>query len=173
VATLPSLVAPGAQEHYQVGIELLRRGFPEDAFLRLSQAILADEKSPRVRSAYALSLALTRCEWGRAAELAEQAVEEEFYNPELHVTLGRIYLLSGKRGKAVDALRGALNVDPENRAALGELSRLERRRRPVIAFFGRDHPVNRALGRLRARLLGAPRRGPRSAVALAGRRPPR
>ncbi len=172
MATIPSLVAPNALEHYQVGVELLRRGFPEDAFGRLSQAILADSKSPCVQSAYALSLALARREWERAAQLAERAVEEEFYNPELHVNLGRIYLVGGKRGKAVQALRAALNVDPDNRAAHAELARLERRRRPVLSFFGRDHPLNRALGRLRASMVGSQRTAARPAAA-ASRRTPR
>ena len=48
-------------------------------------------------------------------------------------------------------LRG-LRLNPRHAGLIGEIRRLGLRRKPVVQFFSRSHPVNRILGRLRGRL---------------------
>jgi hypothetical protein len=56
-------------------------------------------------------------------------------------------LISGNKGKAIDAWRQGLRAGP-NRQIIDELKKLGLRKPAVIKNLKRNHPINRALGRL-------------------------
>jgi predicted Zn-dependent protease len=143
-----------AEEHHRRGVALLEGGHGHEAFEHLSRAYLSDPQNARYRSSYALALALVRGQFMGAVELARAAIRQEFYNPDLYLQLARIYLAFDFRAEAVRFLRRGLMVDPEHERIQRKLRELGVRRRPPLRFLPRNHPVNRLLGRLQARVLG-------------------
>ena len=73
-------------------------------------------------------------------------------DPMLFVNLGRVLLERGERMQARENLMKAYKMDNTNAPAALELSRMGVRKKPVIPFLGRDHPLNKYLGNLRHRL---------------------
>ncbi len=69
--------------------------------------------------------------------------------PILLVNLGRVLLEQGKREGARKAFKRAYEIDDTHAAAALELSRMGVRRKPVIPFLHRNHPLNIYLGKLR------------------------
>jgi len=107
-----------------------------------------DRANPRYRSFYGLGLALVERRFDRALELCRSAAKEEFFNPDLYHNLARVHLAFGFKAEALRYLRRGLMIDPGNSAMLAELQDLGMRRRPVLSFLPRRHPVNRLLGRV-------------------------
>ncbi len=86
--------------------------------------------------------------------LCQHGVKLEFYRGENYINLAGVHLLVGNRAGAVKAIFDGLQHDRRNR----ELQRMARkmgiRRRPIIPFLDRAHPINVWLGKVRHRLLG-------------------
>ena len=73
-------------------------------------------------------------------------------DPMLYVNLGRVLLERGDRMGARDNFMKAYRRDNTNAPAALELSRMGVRKKPVIPFLGRNHPLNKYFGKLRHRL---------------------
>ncbi len=73
-------------------------------------------------------------------------------DPMLYVNLGRVMLERGDRIGARENYMKAYRRDNTNAPAALELSRMGVRKKPLISFLGRDHPLNKCLGKLRHRL---------------------
>jgi tetratricopeptide (TPR) repeat protein len=73
-------------------------------------------------------------------------------DPMLYVNLGRVLLDRGDRMSARENFMKAYKRDNTNAPAALELSRMGVRKKPVFPFLGRDHPLNKYLGKLRHRL---------------------
>jgi tetratricopeptide (TPR) repeat protein len=136
-----------AEESYRRGRDLLERGEAQPALEHFRTAHQVDRANPRYRSFYGLGLALVERRFDRALELCRSAAKEEFFNPELYHNLARVHLAFGFKAEAIRYLRRGLMIDPGNAAMLAELNELGLRRRPVLSFLPRRHPVNRLLGR--------------------------
>ena len=93
-------------------------------------------------------LAAFESRYNDGAALCERGIEMEFYNPENHYNLARTYLLLGAKRKAFARIRAGLRVDPEYRPLIQLARELGIRRRPLIPFLDRRHPLNRWLGRI-------------------------
>jgi tetratricopeptide (TPR) repeat protein len=137
-----------AEESYRRGRDLLDRGETQAALEQFRTAHSVDPTHPRYRSFYGLALALVERRFDRALELCRSAAKEEFFNPELYHNLGRVHLAFGFKAEAIRYLRRGLMIDPGNAAMLEELRALGVRRRPVLSFLPRRHPMNRLLGRV-------------------------
>ena len=142
----------------RIGLALFAKGRYADAARRFHQAILADREAgvmrPRMRllSYYGLSQALSGRPSIEAVRLCERAAKEDGFDATLQLNLGKIYLLTGKRTKALSAFERGLRLDPYDARLQAMLARSDRRARPVVGGLGRDHPINRSLGRLRKKL---------------------
>ena len=143
-----------AEESYRRGRDHFERGEVEPALEHFRAAHQVDRANPRYRSFYGLGLALVERRFDRALELCRSAAKEEFFNPELYHNLARVHLAFGFKAEAIRYLRRGLMIDPGNGAMQKELRGLGVRRRPVLSFLPRRHPLNRLLGRFVA-LLGA------------------
>jgi predicted Zn-dependent protease len=84
--------------------------------------------------------------------LCELAVREASNDPEMYINLARIYAWNGQTGRAIDILRKGLKIAPQDAGLLREIDRLSPRARPSVFFLSRDNPLNKYLGRTRARL---------------------
>ncbi|MGH7288285.1 MAG: tetratricopeptide repeat protein [Myxococcota bacterium] len=136
-----------AEESYRRGRDHLERGETQSALDHFRTAHQVDRANPRYRSFYGLGLALVERRFDRALELCRSAAKEEFFNPELYHNLARVHLAFGFKAEAIRYLRRGLMIDPGNGAMQAELRGLGMRRRPVLSFLPRRHPVNRLLGR--------------------------
>ncbi len=99
-------------------------------------------------SYYGLCLAMSGNRLRQALELCEGAVEAEFYNPDLYLNLGRVYLRAGDRGRAFETMVRGLQLNPRHTGLIRQIRHLGVRRHPVVGFLSRRHPVNRFLGRV-------------------------
>jgi hypothetical protein len=64
-----------------------------------------------------------------------------------------VYELAGLREKALDKLDYALGLFGDDARLKQARSKVEKRRASLLPFFGREHFLNRELGRLRHRIL--------------------
>jgi len=85
--------------------------------------------------------------------MCRKAINMEPFEPIHFVNLGRVLLEQGRRKEAREAFTRAYALDNTNAPAALELSRMGIRRRPVLPFLPRNHPLNVRLGKLRHRLL--------------------
>ncbi len=133
------------------GLELARDGRYREA-LDIFEEDLCFTQHPTATSYYAISLANVEGNYDKAISLCLMAAEKEFYNPEIYLNLGRVFLLNGQKAVAVRAFRKGLKYDNCNMGLLVEMKRLGLRKRPVITFLPRQNLFNRCLGRLVARM---------------------
>lgn len=76
----------------------------------------------------------------------------EFYYPILYLNLGRTYLASGNKKYAVEAFQKGLIFDDDNKDLLQEIKKLGLRRKPIVRFLSRSHPINKYIGIMLHRL---------------------
>jgi tetratricopeptide (TPR) repeat protein len=123
---------------------------------------------PIVRSYLAYCMAKERGQFREAIRLCETAVAAEPQNAGHYLNLGRIYLLTKQKGKALATFRKGLSKDSATSGSateesaerqakqqaliLAELRNLGIRRRAPFSSLPREHPLNRNVGRLLARL---------------------
>jgi hypothetical protein len=69
------------------------------------------------------------------------------------MNLVEVYALAGRREKALDRLDYALGLFGDDARLKQARCKVEKRRSPLLPFFGREHFLNRELGRLRHRIL--------------------
>ncbi|MEO8274805.1 MAG: tetratricopeptide repeat protein [Thermoanaerobaculia bacterium] len=81
--------------------------------------------------------------------LCEHAVKAQFYHPDCHLNLARVQMLAKNRKAAVSAVAQGLALDPRNSSLRALQAEIGVRKKPVVGFLSRSHPVNRTLGKLR------------------------
>ena len=128
-----------------------------EAALELERRLGAKTPQARYLSYYGLSLARDAGQLREGAEMCRQAVALEFFNADLCWNYGRVLLLSDRRKEAYAAFVKGLSVQKNHQEILHELGRMGWRKRPLVGFLSRAHPINAALGRL---FRSAPRPAP-------------
>jgi tetratricopeptide (TPR) repeat protein len=103
----------------------------------------------RYLSYYGLSRAQSRGASPRTIQACETAARKDFFNPDLHLNLGRVFLLAGKTTQALAAFQRGLDVAPEHKGLLAERARVDRREPPPLPIVSRSNPLNKVLGKLR------------------------
>lgn len=147
-----------AENSFRKGLVALVEGDPATAATHFQSAILVERQHgvsrPQMRylSYYGLSMAQSRGGSAEALQACETAARRDFFNPDLLLNLGRVYLLAGKTTKALATFeRGAL-IAPGHKAMRAELDRVDRRQAPPLSIVPRNHPINRLLGKIRSAL---------------------
>lgn len=138
------------------GIELCRNGEWDEGFVHLSQAAESHDSQdlPSLFFAY-LGYCLARSgNRKKGLEVCRRAVSLDPYQAESFICLARCWIDDDKRREALDAIRRGLQIDPTNKPLKNLRRRLGRRRRPVLPFLQRNHPLNRTFGRVRHWILG-------------------
>ncbi len=85
-----------------------------------------------------------------AVTLCQGAVQRE-RTPETLFQLGRVHLIRGNRGEAVEAFEAGLAINPNYKPILEEYDHIGRRHPSVLPFLSRDNAINRGLGQLLAK----------------------
>ncbi len=99
-----------------------------------------------ILASYALALGHTHG-LKEGLELCLKAVGSDRRNPHIYWSLSQLYMLSGSRKKAIEALEVGLRVAPDHRGLLKLRDDLGVRRPPPIRFLSRDSLVNVKLGK--------------------------
>ncbi len=144
-----------AENCYREGLVALMEGRPDKATNYFEAAMLTERQHnvhrPQMRylSYFGLSRAMSRGADRDSIRACETAATEEFFNADLLLNLGKVYLLAGKVTKALNTFERGLNVDPNHKGLQAAIRRADRRRRPPLPFLQRDHLINYWLGRMR------------------------
>ncbi|HXV21214.1 MAG TPA: tetratricopeptide repeat protein [Desulfuromonadales bacterium] len=128
------------------GLAEIERGNTLMALVHFEDAARRDD-SPLVRSHLAYCLAKERRQMNKAATLCNEALQEEPGNTVHYLNLGRIYLLAGQKNRAIQTWRRGQKLGRNPQIAF-ELRKLGLRKPPVLKALGREHPVNRFLGKM-------------------------
>lgn len=138
---------------FREGIKLLKNEYPDKALVRLRRAFESDKHNAYYISFLGLAIARAQGKWNQASDLCERAVQLKPKEIQFHLNLGEVYALAGRREKALDKLDYALGVFGDDARLKRARSKLQKRRAPILPFFGREHFLNRELGRLRHSIL--------------------
>jgi tetratricopeptide (TPR) repeat protein len=144
-----------AENSFKRGLAALVDGDPAAAAAHFQAAILIEVqhgvKRPQMRylSYYGLSRAQASGATPQTIQACETAARRDFFNPDLFLNLGRIYLLAGKTTKALTVFQRGLELAPRHKALLAEYRKIDRREPPPLAIVARSNPLNKALGKLR------------------------
>ncbi|MEM7585689.1 MAG: hypothetical protein AAF560_20030 [Acidobacteriota bacterium] len=144
------------------GIELCRRDDWNEGLYWLSQAAAGDEHGhglPALFYCYlGFGVAKYQDQVAHGLRLCKRAVDLELYQPESYYFLARTHLLDGDRRAAFKVVERGLRIDATHGDLLELKNELGERRKPLISWLPRRHPVNRLLGKARHRLLGSKHR---------------
>jgi tetratricopeptide (TPR) repeat protein len=143
---------PDHMVDFREGVELLKSEYPEKALVRLRRAFESDKHNPYYISFLGLSIARAEQKWEQASELCETAVQLKRKEIQFHMNLIEVYALAGVRDKALDKLDSALRLFGNDARLKRVRAKMVKRRAPVLPFFGRNHFLNRELGKLRHRV---------------------
>lgn len=138
---------------FKEGVELLKNQYPEKALPKLQRAFESDSNNPYFMSFLGLCIARARRKWTQASDLCEMAVKLNPKEIQFRLNLGEVYVLAGQRGRALTALDHAMKLFDNDSRLKQARSRVEKRRAPLLAFLGREHFLNRELGKLRHRIM--------------------
>lgn len=148
-----SMVEVDPKAEFTQGVKLLKNGYPKKALAHFRRAFECQKENPYYLSFLGLSMAHALRKWEQGAELCELAVQLRRKEMQFHVNLADVYAAAGRREKAMDTLDTALELFGQDERLVRARSHVEKRRTPVLPFFGREHYLNRELGRLRHRAL--------------------
>jgi tetratricopeptide (TPR) repeat protein len=147
------MLIPTAEEAFRRGKAALSLNRRTEALALFEAAIELERRhgagtiQARYLSYYGICLALATNRVREGIGFCRKAVLQEGYNADLQWNLGRSYLAAERRREAYDALITGLRLDARHRGIRSELRRMGRRRRPVLPFLSREHPLNVFLGK--------------------------
>ena len=137
---------------FSPGLSCYRQKQLQDARRLFSRAYELKPEEPRYASYCGLLLAMVMRKLKEAEKLCEGAIKPDCTAVELFYNLGRVYLMQGRREKALQAFRKGLQIDPDNTVIHRELENIGTRKKPFFTSLGRNNPLNRFAGMLRSRL---------------------
>ena len=155
---------------YKKGLEAVARGEFLEALVLFEACIEMESHGGTdlpitAMSYYGLCLSLVSDRLAEARDICEAAVEAAPGDPDLYLNLGRVCQRQDDRAHAFRTYIRGLRIDPRHPALVEAVRRLGFRRRPVLGFLPRHHPVNRVLGSIRALLDRAARRRTRPSAS--------
>ncbi len=138
---------------FKEGVKLLKSDYPQKALVKLQSAFESDKHNPYYISFLGVSIARAQQNWAQATELCDMAVQLNPKEIQFHLNLAEVCDLAGLREMSLHKLDYALGLFGDDPRLKRARSKVEKRRAPVLPFFGREHFLNRELGKLRYRIL--------------------
>lgn len=134
------------KEQFKKGMEAVDRGDTKVGLACLESMYEAGH-DPVLASYYAVCLAKERGELQKALLLCGEAMEDDPGNSLHYLNLGRVLVAAERKREAIKAFRDGL-LYGKNGLIRKELDMLGWRKPPVISGLGREHPVNKCLGKI-------------------------
>lgn len=128
------------------GVDAAKRGNTQLA-LKLLRKVDGADYLPEAKAWFGYCLAHERSDFRKGLFLCNQARQSKPGSSDIHLALGRIYLLAGRKKSAVAALRAGWRLD-KNREIFKLLDSIGIRKPPVFGFLGRNSMFNVSSGRL-------------------------
>lgn len=128
------------------GIEAAEKGYIHSAQVFLGQ-VAEHRNTPELHTYLAYCLAKGQGRMHSAAKACRESIKREPHNSLHYLILGRVLLMAGEKGKAIEAFRQGLKTSP-NQKIITELKKLGLRKPAVLKSLKRNHPLNRVLGRV-------------------------
>src|SRR5260221_579184 len=147
------MMEPEPYREFKTGLSLLRDNYGIRALPDMRRAVDLDKNNPYYMSYLGVVLARSEGKWGEAERLCDSAVRMKRNQAQLYLNLAEVYATAGRRDDAVDALQTGLKFARRDIRLTIAMNKLTERRRPVLSFLGRRHPINRQLGILRHRTM--------------------
>jgi tetratricopeptide (TPR) repeat protein len=152
---------PGKVKEAAVYLEEVRcltktRNYRE-ALKIIEEALIGHPFNPFLLSYHGWMVAAVCRDYDRGAEICKDALDLfradeptgfESFSPFFHLNLGRAYRAAGDKRNAVQAWMEGLDADPGNSDLLAEITGIGKRRKPMIPFLKRSHPVNKFAGKM-------------------------
>lgn len=140
------------EERWKEGLELLGRLHQEgEGKFKLP---------PAVYSYLGLAKGRVQRKYEEAVQLCRHAIELDPVDPESYLNLAQVYMLTTKRRAALRCLHMGLSMNPGHRRLLAMQDELGKRKGPVLPGLGREHFLNRLLGRVRHKVKGGNKKKP-------------
>jgi tetratricopeptide (TPR) repeat protein len=118
------------------GLALSSSGRHDEAVAAGYQAVCCDPDDAHLHDTYARLVLCAGYHPADAERAARVAVALDRADPDHHVTLGVVLLAMGRRGRAREALRAALRLDPQDARARHHLAVLDAEGRNPLAVAG-------------------------------------
>jgi Tfp pilus assembly protein PilF len=138
-----------SRELFNKAEQFIRKGYYRDAKALVSEALRISPDNPLYMSTMGLCMGMQ----GNLIDgenMCRKALSlSDTRDPLLFVNLGKILLEQGERMEARTFFSKAYAIDNTSSPAALELSRMGVRKRPVLSFLGRSHPLNIQLGKIR------------------------
>lgn len=139
------------------GLAALRNGDALEALAYFEASLKLEAESPnparRVRYAsyfgYCVASALGKKRDG--LRICRKAAASEFFTPDVFLNLAKVHLLMGDRKEAWSTLMKGLRLDPDHAGLIAEVRQMGIRRKPIIPFLERSHPLNKLAGSISSR----------------------
>lgn len=140
------------QTLFRQAMELRRAGRVKEAAAVFRELVDGGSRDPKHLSYGGLLLATEEGDVKTGLGWCERAVEIAFYDPQMYINLARLHERTGWKSQAAAVLRRGLRIDPGNERLLAEIDRISPRTPDAIPSLPRTHPVNKAIGKLRAEI---------------------
>src|SRR6201998_3789273 len=144
-----------AFKEFKQGLALLRDNYADKALAHMQRAAQLEKSNPYYMSYLGVVLARSEEKWAEAEKLCDSAVRLKRNQAQLYLNLAEVYSTAGRREDAVEAIQAGLKFARKDIRLTIAMNKLTSRRPPVLTFLHRKHPLNRQLGMLRHRALGA------------------
>lgn len=143
-----------AEAAFREGLTCFEQGDHAQAADRFREALTLERErgATRLQMRYLSWFSLATAHAFGVTRVTVEACEsaaERVPDAEMQLNLGRIYMLADRRGDAIAAFDRGLRLAPNHPALKWERATADRRVRPVIARLGRNHILNRILGKRR------------------------
>jgi Flp pilus assembly protein TadD len=139
-----------AEKEFSRGLNALQERNSVAALALFERAFVLGTR-PAYFSYLGFCVAKERGQFKKGISLCREALEKEPANPVHYLNLGRIHLVTGNKEAAIAVFREGLSHGP-NQEIAGLLNVIGTRQKPVITSLGRNHPINRSLGKLLSKL---------------------
>jgi Flp pilus assembly protein TadD len=139
-----------SQSLFNLAIEHINRSRYGKAIPLLKEAVHISPENPQYLSYLGLCLAAEEIDFDAALKFCRRALVLAPSDTVIQVNLGKVYKLMGDTESAYRVFLDAWRRNKAHPAPAAELSRMGIRRKPVIPFLERGHPLNKYLGMIRA-----------------------
>jgi hypothetical protein len=145
---------------------LIKKRNYREALKILEGALIGHPFNPFLLSYHGWMVAAVCRDYDRGTDICKDALDLfkadepagfEAFSPFFYLNLGRVYSAAGDKQNAVQAYMKGLDADPDNSDLLAEIIGIGKRRKPMIPFLKRSHPVNKFAGKVLHNRAGARR----------------
>jgi tetratricopeptide (TPR) repeat protein len=152
------------EDYLELGRLYVKEGKPQSALKNLHRALLmylgienapatidnrmAERLPPDLLSYYGLCIAIVEKRVHEGILLCQNAIAKDLLRPDYYLNLGRVYLESDQKAKALGTFRRGLEMTERNSDLVRELKKFGTRQKPVLDSLPRDHLLNRTIGRM-------------------------